>query len=158
LAGHDELQEGLAVLAEHLVEGLTPARLRTLAGRVVAARSVRDGAEFIETYRLMTDRYGFGARAAFQIAMRVQRGGGFVKDAVYLRGLQRVVGYLADGGRLDTLLIGKIALDHVAVIEELERRGVLTTPPLRPAYLDDPDTHYRLERLREGIPLSDLAE
>jgi uncharacterized protein (TIGR02421 family) len=158
LAGHDELQEGLAVLAEHLVAGLTPARLRTLAGRVVAARSVRDGAEFIETYRLMTDRYGFGARAAFQIAMRVQRGGGFVKDAVYLRGLQRVVGYLADGGRLDTLLIGKIALDHVAVIEELERRGVLTTPPLRPAYLDDPDTHYRLERLREGIPLSDLAE
>ena len=35
LAGHDELQEGLAVLAEYLVDGLTPARLRTLAGRVM---------------------------------------------------------------------------------------------------------------------------
>jgi uncharacterized protein (TIGR02421 family) len=158
LAGHDELQEGLAVLAEYLVDGLTPARLRTLAGRVVAARSVRDGAEFIETYRMMIDQHGFGSRAAFQTTMRVQRGGGFVKDAVYLRGLQRVVEYLAAGGRLDTLLVGKIALEHVAVIEELQRRGVLVTPPLRPAYLDDPDTHYRLERLRRGVPLAELAD
>jgi uncharacterized protein (TIGR02421 family) len=157
LAGHDELQEGLAVLAEYLVDGLTPSRLRTLAGRVVAARSIRDGAAFTDTYRLMADENGFGPRAAFQMAMRVHRGGGFVKDAVYLRGLQRVVGYLADGGRLDTLLVGKIALNHVAVIEELQRRGVLVNPPLRPAYLDDPDTYYRLERLREGISLVDLA-
>ena len=154
LAGHDELQEGLAVLAEYLVAGLTPARLRVLAARVVAAHSVMSGAEFIDTYRILSDGYGFASRPAFQIATRVHRGGGLIKDAVYLRGLQRVVRYLADGGRLDTLLIGKIAVSHVAVIEELQRRGVLKAPPLRPAYLDDPDTHYRLERLRD---LSDLA-
>ena len=100
----------------------------------------------------MVDQHGFGSRAAFQMAMRVHRGGGFVKDAVYLRGLQQVVGYLADGGRLDTLLVGKIALNHVAVIEELQRRGVLVNPPLRPAYLDDPDTYYRLERLARVSP------
>ena len=35
---------GNAVFAEYLVGGLTPARLRTLAGRVVAARTVIDGA------------------------------------------------------------------------------------------------------------------
>lgn len=157
LTGHDELQEGLAVLAEYLVAGLTPSRLRTLAGRVVAARAVLDGAEFMDIYGTL-DRAGFAPRPAFQTTVRVWRGGGFVKDAVYLRGLQQVAAYLADGGRIETLLAGKISVDHVAVIEELQRRGVLITPPLRPAYLDEPDTHYRLERLRGGLDLVELAE
>lgn len=157
LTGHDELQEGLAVLAEYLVAGLTTSRLRTLAGRVVAARAVLDGAEFMDIYGTL-DRAGFAPRSAFQTTVRVWRGGGFVKDAVYLRGLQQVAAYLADGGRIETLLAGKISVDHVAVIEELQRRGVLVTPPLRPAYLDEPDTHYRLERLRGGLDLIELAE
>jgi uncharacterized protein (TIGR02421 family) len=157
LSGHDELQEGLAVLAEYLVAGLTPPRLRTVAARVVAARAVLDGAEFMDIYRTLSEA-GFAPRTAFQTTVRVWRGGGFVKDAVYLRGLQQVASYLADGGRIETLLAGKISVDHVAVIEELQRRGVLITPPLRPAYLDQPDTHYRLERLRGGLDLIDLAE
>jgi uncharacterized protein (TIGR02421 family) len=158
LAGHDELQEGLAVLAEYLVDGLTAGRLRTLAGRVLAARSVLDGAEFLDTYRMLTVERGMSERGGFHIATRVHRGGGFVKDAVYLRGLQKVADFLAEGGRLDTLLTGKIAVEHVAVIEELQRRGVLLAPPLRPAYLDEPDTHYQLEKLRTGVDLVSLVE
>jgi len=158
LAGYDELQEGLAVLAEYLVAGLTEPRLRTLAARVIAARAVSDGSEFIDTFRLLTAEYGMAPRPAFQIAARVHRGGGFVKDAVYLRGLQRVVDYLGDGGRLDTLLVGKISVDHAPVIEELQRRHVLIPPPLRPSYLDHPDTHYRMERLRNNSDLVALAE
>lgn len=158
LAGYDELQEGLAVLAEYLVSGLTGARLRTLAARVVAARAVRDGSEFLDTYRLLVVDHGFAPQGAFQIATRVHRGGGFVKDAIYLRGLRRVVDYLAEGGRLDTLLVGKVSVDHAPVIEELQRRRVLVPPPLRPSYLDEPDAHYRLERLREHTDLAALAE
>ncbi len=109
LAAYDELQEGLAVLAEYLVGGLTESRLRTLAARVVAAAAVSGGSEFVDTFRLLNDGYGVPAPGAFQVATRVHRGGGFVKDAVYLRGLQRVVEYLGDGGRLDTLLVGKIS-------------------------------------------------
>jgi uncharacterized protein (TIGR02421 family) len=157
LTGYDELQEGLAVFAEYLVAGLTEDRLRTLAGRVVAARAVSDGSEFVETFRLLTDEYGFTTRGAFQIAARVHRGGGFVKDAVYLRGLRRVVEYLGDGGRLDTLLVGKIAADHAPVVEELQRRRVLRPAPLRPSYLDHPDAHYRTERLRDDGDLVALA-
>ena len=157
LARHEELQEGLAVLAEYLVAGLTPARLRAVAGRVVAAQSVVDGAGFIDTYRQLRNEHGFGSRLAFQTATRLHRGGGFVKDAIYFRGLRAVIGYLAEGGRLDTLLIGKIAVEQVPVIEELQRRGVLEPPPLRPAYLDEPDTHYQLEKLRNGIDIASLA-
>ncbi len=158
LARHDELQEGLAVFAEYLVGGLTPARLRTLAARVVAARAVADGAEFIDTYRLLVEDVGLASRPAFMMAMRVHRGGGLVKDAVYLRGLQGVVDYLHQGGRLDTLLVGKIAPEHTAVIEELQRREVLQPPLLRPNFLNGPDSHYRIERVRQGIDLVDLID
>jgi uncharacterized protein (TIGR02421 family) len=158
LADHDELQEGLAVFTEYLVGGLTPLRLRTLAGRVLAARSVLDGASFIETFRLLRDDHGFSARTAYLVAMRVHRGGGFIKDAVYLRGLLGVMDYIKRGGRLETLLVGKMAAEHAPVIEELLRRQILVPPPLRPSYLDVPDTHYRIERVRSGISLEDMTD
>jgi uncharacterized protein (TIGR02421 family) len=158
LAAHDELQEGLAVFAEYLAGGLTRTRLRLLAARVVAAHSVTDGATFVETFRVLRREYGLPERLAFLTTMRVHRGGGFVKDAVYLSGLQKVVDYLAAGGRVDSLLVGKIAAEHAPVIEELQRRGVLLPPPFRPAYLDNPDGHYRIERIRRGVELADLAD
>ncbi|MDF1595408.1 MAG: DUF1704 domain-containing protein [Acidimicrobiia bacterium] len=158
LANHDELQEGLAVFTEYLVGGLTPIRLKALAGRVLAAHAVVDGATFIDTFRLLRDEHGFSARAAYITSMRVHRGGGLIKDAVYLRGLLKMLDYIKAGERLDTLFVGKMAAEHSPVIEELLRRRVLTSPPLRPLYLDNPDTHYRIERVREGISLEDLTD
>ena len=52
LAGYDGLQEGLAVLAEYLVGGLSRYRMRVLAARVVAAHHLLDGASFIDTFRI----------------------------------------------------------------------------------------------------------
>ena len=109
LAGYDEFQEGLAVLAEHLVGGLSKARLRVLAGRVVAARYLEDGASFIETFRRLEADYDFEQRTAYRITMRLYRGGGLTKDAVYLRGLISVLDYLSKGGDMESLLVGKIA-------------------------------------------------
>lgn len=158
LAGHDELQEGLAVFVEYLVGGLTAGRLRTLAARVEAVGALVGGATFVETFRLLRDGFGISERMAFSITMRVFRGGGLTKDAVYLRGLQAVIGYLAKGGRLDTLFVGKIATVHTSVIEELQRRQVLVPPPFRPSYLDQPDTHYRIERIRTNPSPADLVD
>ena len=158
LAGHDELQEGLAVFVEYLVGGLTAARLRTLAARVLAVEALLDGASFVETFRLLNGEYDLSERNAFLVTMRVFRGGGLTKDAVYLRGLESVMAYLANGGRLDTLFIGKIATEHASVIEELQRRQVLVPPPFRPSYLDQPDTHYRIEQIRHNRQPADLVE
>jgi uncharacterized protein (TIGR02421 family) len=158
LAGHDELQEGLAVFVEYLVGGLTAGRLRTLAARVEAVGALVDGATFVETFRLLKDGFGISERMAFLITMRVFRGGGLTKDAVYLRGLQAVIDYLAKGGRLDTLFVGKIATVHTSVIEELQRRQVLEPPPFRPSYLDQPDSHYRIERIKSNPSPADLVD
>ncbi len=158
LAGYDELQEGLAVFAEYLVGGLNPLRLRTLAGRVVAARSMSEGASFVETFHELTDDYGFGPRAAFTNTLRVHRGGGFVKDAVYLRGLRSVLEFVRDGGKLESLLIGKVATDHAEMIEELQQREILKPLALNPTYLSDPASRDRLEKVRSGLGLERLAE
>jgi uncharacterized protein (TIGR02421 family) len=153
LAGYDPLQEGIAVLAEHLVGGLSRPRRRLLLGRVVAARLMIDGATFVDTFRELWRTLGFPARSAFTITLRIYRGGGLTKDAVYVRGIGQVLDHLRDGGDLEALLVGKIAIEHVGLIRELQAREILVRPPLRPSYLDAPQVAQRLERIRSGLTL-----
>lgn len=154
-AGYDQLQEGLAVLAEYLVGGLTINRLRLLAGRVVAAHSLVMGASFIETFTLLNDKHNFPARTAYYITMRIYRGGGLTKDAVYLAGLMNVLKYIKNGGKLETLYSGKFNTNHVPLIEELMHRNVLKKPVL-PRFLEREEVKKRLENLRNGIQLTQL--
>ena len=158
LAGYDDLQEGLAVLSEHLVDGLSRPRLRLLAARVLAVHLLVDGASFVDTYRVLCGQYGFARRTAFGIAVRVYRGGGLTKDACYLRGLREVLQYLAKGGTLGNVLVGKIGIAHVPIVKELLWRGVLKEPPLSPRYMDEPATEERVEQLRQGTTLIGLTE
>ncbi len=157
MAGYEPLQEGLAVLAEYLVGGLEANRLRQLAARVLAVRALYDGADFVETFRLLRAR-GQGPRAAFTTTLRVFRGGGYGKDLVYLRGLTALLDYLGGGGELEPLLLGKVALEFVPLVEELRWRGVLAPPALWPHHLEAPQAAARLARLRRGIGVLDLLE
>jgi uncharacterized protein (TIGR02421 family) len=157
-AGYDSLQEGLAVLSEYLVGGLSRPRLRLLAGRVVAARCLVDGASFVDTFRVLRKEHGFANRIAFTITVRVYRGGGLTKDAVYLRGLQQILDYLAGGGELEPLFVGKIAAQHVPIVRELTWRGVLIKAPLTPRFMRQSESLQRLQRLRRGVNVVDLVK
>ena len=150
LAGYDALQEGLAVTAEYLVGGLNRARLRLLAARVVAVHDMQEGNGFPATFQMLHEDYGVPGRIAFNITLRTYRGGGLTKDAVYLAGLQQVLQYLAEGGPLEDLYVGKIAARHLDVVRELRWRGVLKPPPLEPRYLRQKEALQRLAGLREG--------
>lgn len=158
LAGYDGLQEGMAVLSEYLVGGLSPGRMRTLAGRVVATDQMVAGAPFSETFRRLVEGHGFEPRTAFTIALRVYRGGGLTKDAVYLRGLVQFLEYARRSNDLEPLFVGKLAAEHIPVIRELLLRGVLRKPALRPRYLDDPVALERLQRVQAGMTVLDLLE
>ena len=158
LAGYDGLQEGMAVLSEYLVGGLSRGRMRTLAGRVVATDQMAAGTAFSETFRLLVERHGFEPRTAFTITLRVYRGGGLTKDAVYLRGLVQFLEYARRSNDLEPLFVGKLAADHIPIIRELLLRGVLRKPALRPRYLDDPAAIERLERVKAGMTVLDLLE
>ena len=157
MAGYESLQEGLAVLAEYLVGGLSRARLRLLAGRVIAVQSIFQGADFIETFCVLHKQYNFSQATAFNIAMRVYRGGGYTKDAVYLRGLMNLLSYLEQGGELEMLLLGKISHEQLSFVKELQWRKVLTPAVLRPRYLDQPETQQRLARIHEGASILELT-
>lgn len=152
LAHYEETQEALGLLAEHLVGGLDADRLRTLAGRAVAARCVSDGADLDEVVAELEGR-GFATRAAFVIALRIVRGGGLTKDVVYLRGLVDLVDHLAGGGPLDPLLVGKLHLRQLPEIIELLDRGLLHAAEVRPRWLEAPGAAHRLQAIRSGISL-----
>jgi uncharacterized protein (TIGR02421 family) len=154
---YEALQEGLAVLAEYLVGGLTVGRTRILAARVVAVQSLIDGASFVDTFDMLHRQRGLGARAAFMTTLRVHRGGGLTKDALYLRGLRDLLSYLRRGHDLEPLYVGKISLEHVALVQELRRRGLVDAPALLPRFWEDPAFASRLEKCRR-LSLLDLLE
>jgi uncharacterized protein (TIGR02421 family) len=156
LAGHEELQEGLAVFAEFLAGGLTLQRLRLLAARVVAVDCMLDGAGFIETYRLLLDEFALADRAAFNVALRVHRAGGLAKDAIYLRGLAQLLRHLASGGALDVFWIGKFSTDDIGTVAQLMSRGLVKEPEVRPLFLDEPGAARRLVRASGGLEPHEL--
>ncbi|MEJ2193412.1 MAG: flavohemoglobin expression-modulating QEGLA motif protein [Ignavibacteriaceae bacterium] len=158
LAGYEELQEGLAVLSEFLVGGLTSPRLRLLAARVLAAHLMIDGASFVEVFRELNKGHGFERRTTFTITMRTFRCGGLTKDAVYLRGLVQLLDYIKKGGKLESLFVGKIAAKHIAIVQELMWRKVLHPPPLQPRYFRYPQTAEKLDDLKNGLTLLNLVK
>lgn len=158
LAGYDGLQEGLAVLAEYFAGGLDRARLRLLAARVLGVHRLLQGATFVETFAELRGKYGLPQRAAYLVAMRVYRGGGLTKDASYLSGLVEVLAYLREGGEIESLLIGKMAADHVPLINELRLREVLRPPPLRPRFLEYPGFSHKMAYVRSGVHVLDLMK
>lgn len=136
LAGYDALQEGLAVLAEHLSGELGPSRLKLLAARVIAVDAMVKGATFIDCHRMLMKELGYSGRKAFMITTRVYRGKGLAKDAAYLRGLDMLIDHLRRSpAHLDLLYTGKFAVRHIKLMEDLQLRGVLRTPVL-PRFLD----------------------
>jgi len=158
LADYDELQEGIAVLTEYLVGGLDPLRLRLLAARVVVAYERMNHTPFKDAFALMTEQYKFSPRSAFYTVARIYQAGGFTKDLIYLRGFVRVWHYLQQGGRLEPLLVGKIAVKHIEVVEALQERGILNAPAILPRYWSDNDAQQRLDEFRSITKIDEIVE
>jgi hypothetical protein len=122
----------------------------------MAVHHIHQGAEFIDTFRSLHKDYGFNQYTAFTITMRVYRGGGYTKDAVYLRGLLWVLKLLAEGRDVEDLLLGKISREQLSLVDELRWRKVVNNGPLRPRYLEQPEAMARMEILRSGPTLMQL--
>lgn len=158
LVGYDEVQEGLAVLAEYLSGGLTRMRMRMLAARVVAVKMLLGGASYLDVYRCLNKEYRFGSKLAYNLVTRVFRSGGFTKDAVYLRGLIWLLEYLKGGGDLSTLYVGKMPQIHLPLIRELIWRRVIAKPVIIPRYLKESDAEKRLELIKSGMSIEEFSK
>lgn len=158
LRGSDALQEGLAVLGEYLVGGLSADRMRAIAARVIAVHAMSSGASFVEVHRTLRREAGLLPYAAFFLAMRVCRAGGFTKDAAYLRGLVALLGFYRRGEPDEVLFTGKLGLEHIEVVRRLVARGVLRPPLVRPRHFVEAAYAPRLRALREGLDVVDLID
>lgn len=156
LAGYEETQEGLAVLAEIAVGGLTAFRLRQLASRVVSVHTMLLGASFTEAHEELVSA-GVPAGTAFSTVMRIYRAGGFTKDAIYLRGLLTLLRHVRDGGSLDLFFLGKFSLQDLPLIRDLHNRGLTEPARLMPRYLSDPASMRRIRDAAEADDLTTLA-
>jgi hypothetical protein len=132
--------------------------LMVSSGDLLVSDQSRIPSSRVETFRALDRMYDFAQRTAFVVTMRTFRSGGLTKDAVYLRGIRQILEYLGKGGELPPLFIGKIATQHIPIVQELRWRGVLREPPLLPSYMTRPDAVKRLERLQTPTSVTQLIE
>lgn len=155
-SGYDELQEGLAILSEFIVGRINAGRMRVLAARVTAVNDMINGAEFIDVFRTLTDKYRFSPRSAFTISMRIFRSGGLTKDALYLRGIIKLMDYIKKDGDIKMLFMGKFGFSDIQFVRELLYRGTVNSPKLIPLHLQTERALEKISKIKKGGNIFEL--
>jgi hypothetical protein len=113
-----EDEEGRAILLEERAGLLDVERRKELARRYLAAESVRQGAEFVDTVTLLGQR-GATLSPAIELACRVHRGGGLGRELIYLLGYQRVAAALAISPELEVVLeSGRVSVNAAQALRQ----------------------------------------
>ncbi len=126
-------EEGLAVYAEKVTDTLNNNCLKDYAGRVIAVDCVIKGENFKQTFERLKS-YRLNNEQAWQLSLRAHRGGGFIKDHVYLQGLYEIEDYIREGGDLSLLYVGKVNSKFSPEIKNLIERGILQKPKYFPDF------------------------
>jgi len=122
--GYMGTEEGLAVVNEELCGVLNNQTLKVYAGRVIAVYMALT-CGFREIYNHLSKN--FNKETAWKITLRAKRGladtskpGGLTKDYLYLDGYYKVKKYIENGNDINKLYIGKIGIEHIAMVSAIE--------------------------------------
>ncbi len=140
-------QEGLAVLTEVVTFSSNPSRVRKITTRVIALEKVRQGADFLDIYRYFIDS-GLNEEDSYNHTVRVFRGstptgGPFTKDLSYAKGFVLIYNYLRFAisqhrvNSIPLLFAGKLVLDDLPLLAEIQERGLLIAPTYLPPPFKD---------------------
>ncbi len=129
-----------------------------MAARVTTVARMLKGDAFPDAFSRLVETHGFEVESAFSLVMRIYRGGGLTKDAIYLRGLVEALAHFRDAADLETLWAGKMGRDHLPMIRELLFRGILSPAALTPRFLSFPTSKKRLAKLRETRAVLNLIQ
>ncbi len=130
-------EEGLALLAEHVVSGLPEG----FEGRHAEVRRAAHRAREVG-FRALWETLAptFGQEGAFNVALRLKRGladpgapGVYAKDTVYGIGYRAVRDWYAGGGDLGRLYVGKVGLHHP--VEDWIAAGWVRAPDPPPGWV-----------------------
>jgi uncharacterized protein (TIGR02421 family) len=128
-------QEGLAILSEYLSGNLTVQRLKILALRVIAVKSMIEDKNFRTTFLILKEMYNVSDEQAYTITARVYRGGGYTKDYLYLKGFSLILSAYEHEKDFNNLLAGKTSLEFLPLITRLIDKGLLIAPQyITPAF------------------------
>lgn len=137
-AGYLDTQEGLAIFNEHAV--LSPfADKRYNPARNIIGLNFSLTHSLAQTRTYLETELGFTPEKAISQSITMKRGlrdtskpGGFTKTVVYFRGLRAIEKFVADGGDIKRLYIGKITLSD---LEQIEKIPELKKPLILPEFL-----------------------
>src|SRR5690606_15024114 len=94
---------------------------------------------FADLRRYLEEELGYGAEKAITQAFAIKRGlahtadeGGFAKSLVYFRGERMIADFVAQGGDIRRLYVGKVTLPDLTIIEQIPD---LIAPLLLPSFL-----------------------
>lgn len=124
LPGYEKTEEGLATYAEVLTGTIDARVLRNYAARTVAVAGLEKGWDFRKTYQELRDLEQSPGQA-WEATLRAHRGGGFIKDHIYLEGLLEIADFAHRGGDLRQLYMGKMGLAHLPLVTQALREGTL---------------------------------
>jgi uncharacterized protein (TIGR02421 family) len=137
-ANYINTQEGLAtyhqnrVLSPHHDKRYAPAR-----GVLAVAYAIEHS--FADTRRYLQEELGYTAAKALTKSIELKRGlhdtsdpGCFTKGLAYFRGVRAIEQYVAEGGDIRRLYVGKVALEDLELSEKIEG---IKPPLLIPQYL-----------------------
>ncbi|MFT7186361.1 MAG: hypothetical protein ACI84K_001759 [Pseudohongiellaceae bacterium] len=139
-------QEGLAILSEYLSGNLTILRLKILALRVIAVKSLIEDRNFRTTFLLLKENYHLDEELAFNITARVYRGGGFTKDYLYLKGLSAILNAYEEEPNFLHLLTGKTSISHLPMISRLIEKNYFAAPELITPAFREPVISSEIEK------------
>ena len=122
-------QEGVAIYLEELAGLLSPARRRTLAGRLLATHAMHAGVSFSDVARALVDEHAFSPAESVVLCERAFRAGGVARDAVYLTSWLRVRRAVDRGDTsLAELQVGKVSIAALPEIRRLMDCGRVSGP------------------------------
>lgn len=145
--GYMEVEEGITTTLEELTGSLDSGTMEKYASRVLAVQSVLDGDSFRETYEMLREGYHLDEDDAWDRTMRAHRGGGCIKDHVYLKGKIKVQQHLEEGGDLKYLMMGKTDLEDQEEMERLVEENTLVAPTYNPSSLVEGEAEERLQEI-----------
>jgi len=131
LPNYISTEEGIATYLEEKYGLLDIQSKKRYALRVMAVDLVYKGADFRECFEKVSE-YEEDRDYCWETTYRVFRGGGYLKDHIYLEGYLKVKKFIQNGGNLNDLYIGKVGLEHLPIVEELQKANILIAPKYTP--------------------------
>ncbi len=137
-ANYLDTQEGLAIWSQQRVLSAHHEKRYAHAKNVLAVAYAIEHS-FAKTRTYLREELGFTADKALSKAIDLKRGltrtiepGAFTKSLVYFRGLRAIEHFIQEGGELKRLYRGKVAIEDLSLIEQIEG---IRPPLILPAFL-----------------------